>query len=55
MKGTMMQEKLDNWFSYHAPTPEQAAAYVEIRAAAKVFAETIVRLTPSSAATTKTI
>jgi hypothetical protein len=44
-----MTEKLDNWFSHHAPTPEQAAAYVAIRAAARAFADVIVAHTPPSA------
>lgn len=27
----MRQEDLDNWFSYHAPTPEKLAHYTELR------------------------
>ena len=45
----MRQEEIDNWFKYHAPTPEQIVAYGEIRTAAKVFAETINRHCPESA------
>ena len=48
-RGVVMKERLDNWFMYHRAKPKQNAAYEEIRAAAKVLAETIVRLTPSSA------
>lgn len=40
---------LDHIFKYHAPTPEQLPKYEELRAAAKTFAETIVRLTPPGA------
>lgn len=44
-----MQDKLDNWFSHHPPTPEQAERYERLRAAAKAFAEVIARETPASA------
>lgn len=37
------QETIDNWFTYHSPTPEQLVQYREIRTAAKIFAETINR------------
>ncbi len=43
------QPNLDIWFTYHAPTAAQVAVYEELRAAAKVYAETIYRLTPVSA------
>jgi hypothetical protein len=33
------QSELDNWFSYHAPTPSQLRAYNEIRNKAKELAE----------------
>ena len=39
---------LDNWFTYHAPTPDQAVAYEKLRDAAKFFAKAIRDLTPSS-------
>jgi hypothetical protein len=32
------QDDLDNWYSYHAPTSHQAAAYEHIRAKAKELA-----------------
>jgi hypothetical protein len=49
------QEQLDNWFVYHAPKEGQPAAYEELRAAGKAFAEAIVRLTPASADQTAAI
>jgi hypothetical protein len=42
-------EQFDNWFVYHAPTPDQIPKYNELREAAKTFAETIMRLTPNCA------
>ena len=50
-----MQDKIDNWFSYHAPTAEQQVAYGRIRAAGKAFAEAIVANTPASADQTAAI
>lgn len=44
-----MQTKLDNWFTYHKPTGLQPEHYEQIRDAAKVFAATIVELTPQCA------
>lgn len=35
----MRQEDLNNWFTYHAPTPEQQKAYEVIRSGAKMLAE----------------
>lgn len=43
------QSDIDNWFTYHAPTPEQIIQYGEIRTAAKIFAETINRHVPAGA------
>jgi hypothetical protein len=40
---------LENWFTYHSPTPEQLPKYLAIREAAKHFAEVVVENTPSSA------
>jgi len=40
---------LENWFSYHSPTPEQLPKYQAIREAAKHFAEVVVENTPPSA------
>jgi hypothetical protein len=44
-----MQDKIDNWFMYHPVTGDQGERYERLRAAGKVFAEAIVRETPSSA------
>ena len=41
-----MQAKLDIWFQYHKPTEDQLPKYEELRAAARAFAEVVVRLTP---------
>lgn len=43
------QDQINNWFTYHAPTPEQLVQYQEIRTAAKIFAETINRHVPAGA------
>jgi len=40
---------LDNIFKYHSPTPDQLPKYANIRAAAHVFAKTIVDNTPPGA------
>lgn len=37
---------LENWFSYHSPTLEQAGKYQAIRQAAKYFAAVIMDNTP---------
>jgi len=52
---TITQSDLNNWFVYHSPRPGQNEKYVEIREAAKAFAEVIVKLTPSSADQTAAI
>ena len=49
------QEQLDNWFTYHSPTPDQLPKYLAIREAGKVFAETIVANVPDSADCTAAI
>lgn len=33
------QTQIDNWFTYHAPNPDQQKAYTDIRAKAKELAE----------------
>lgn len=43
------QKDIDNWFTYHAPTPEQLVAYNDIRTAAKIYAETVNKHVPDSA------
>ena len=35
----MRQEDINNWFTYHAPSPEQQKAYEVIRSCAKMLAE----------------
>ncbi len=42
-------EQLESWFTYHVPTMQQKAQYEEIRVAAKAFAATVVKNTPSGA------
>ena len=46
------QEDLDNWYSYHAPTPEQVDKYEAIRAKAKELAELFDATAPTCADTT---
>lgn len=35
----MRQEDINNWFTYHAPNPDQLKAYTDIRNKAKELAE----------------
>jgi hypothetical protein len=49
------QNDIDNWFTYHAPTPEQLVAYNDIRQAAKIYAETVNKHVPDSADKTTAI
>jgi hypothetical protein len=42
-------EQLDNWFTYHPPTPDEAERYGKLRAAGKQLAQTIADLCPESA------
>jgi hypothetical protein len=41
--------KVDNWFTYHPATPEQADAYARIRLAGRSLAVAILADTPTSA------
>lgn len=50
-----MRIDLDNLFTYHPPFGTQLERYQAIRAAAKVFAEAIIRDTPESAEQTLAI
>ena len=43
------QTEINNWFQYHAPTPEQLVAYTAIRDAAKIYAETVNKYVPDGA------
>ncbi len=49
------EAKLNNWFTHHSPQSEDIEAYQEIRDAAKVFAQVIVKNTPESADQTAAI
>lgn len=40
---------LENWFTYHAPSEVDIAAYSAIRTAARNLADVIVSITPPSA------
>lgn len=44
-----MPDKLEAWFTYHAPTPDQLPKYEAIRSAALQFARVIEQNTPASA------
>ena len=35
----MIQSDIDNWFTYHAPSPDQQKAYTDLRNKAKELAE----------------
>jgi hypothetical protein len=48
MNPQTIQERLDNDYTYHAPTPEQVDVYTKIRATAKAFAELVANMTPAS-------
>ena len=50
-----IQEKIERWFTYHAPTPDQVVKYAVIRDAAKAFALVIAANTPLSAYQTASI
>ena len=45
----MTNADLDNWFTYHSPTPVQVTQYLAIREAGKQFAEVLLAQTPASA------
>lgn len=40
------EEIIENWFTYHAPTPEQVVTYGEIRSKAKEFAILLIQVVP---------
>lgn len=44
-----MKDKIEVWFTYHTPTPEQIDAYNVIRNTAKSLAHVILDNTPPSA------
>jgi hypothetical protein len=49
------QEQLKNWFTYHSPTGDQPAKYVNIREAGEHLAATIVANSPDCADTTAAV
>ena len=49
------QEQLDNWFTYHSPTPDQLPKYLAVREAGKAFASSIVANSPDCADTTAAV
>jgi hypothetical protein len=51
----LLQDKINNWFTYHAATPEDAERYGAIRSAGKALAEAIVANSPPSADQTAAI
>jgi hypothetical protein len=42
-------EEIENWFTYHSPTPDQQARYVTLRKQFKILAYSILQLTPACA------
>lgn len=52
---TITRDDLNNWFTYHAPGPDDTVAYEKLRSAARDFALAIIELTPSSADQTAAI
>lgn len=46
---TITKDNINNWFTYHSPTPDQLPRYQAIRDKAKELAEVIIDNTPSSA------
>ena len=51
----MEPDVIENWFTYHAPTPDQLQAYELLREAAKQFAHTINKFLPDCADKTAAI
>ncbi len=49
------EEQLNNWFTYHAPGPNDAERYEKLRAAGGVLATVIYDLCPPSADRTAAI
>ncbi len=43
------QSQIDNWFTYHAPNPNQQKAYTDLRDKAKEMAEMFNAYAPDSA------
>ena len=51
----MMLRDIENWFTYHSPTPGQIPQYTEIRDAGKAFAAVVFKHCPDSADRTAAI
>lgn len=49
MKIQVQKDQIEDWFTYHSPTPDQLPKYLAIRDAGKAFAETIVANAPAGA------
>jgi hypothetical protein len=49
------QQDIEEYFTYHAPKPDQIERYAKIREAAKEFATVLVAMTAPSADQTHTI
>jgi hypothetical protein len=43
------QKELDNWFTYHPPTPEKQAVYQHVREQSKLLAAFVLENVPRSA------
>lgn len=46
---SITEGQLENWFTYHSPTPDRLPKYQAIREAAKQFARVVVENSPASA------
>lgn len=44
-----LEEKINEWFTYHSPGPEDLEHYAKLRASAKAFALTVLEHTPKCA------
>jgi hypothetical protein len=51
----MTREQIDNWFTYHAPTPDHLVSYEKLRGDARSFAHAINELVPECADKTAAI
>jgi hypothetical protein len=49
------ENDLQNWFTYHSPTPDQVPNYLAIREAGLAFARVLLANSPSSADQTAAI
>jgi hypothetical protein len=49
------QQAINNWFVYHAPTPDEVTTYEKLRSSARDFANAINELVPDCADKTAAI